>query len=83
MKYKEAKQLLRSYYRYYYLITNNADDLLIDFEKNILKSKINNLNKNDQIKILEQVEVYIKNQNLLQEIADEAFEKQLKINNNY
>lgn len=83
MKYKETKQLLRSYFRYYYLITNNADNLLINFEKNNLKCKINNLNQNDQLKILEEVKSYIENQKILQEITDEAFEKQLKFKNNY
>lgn len=79
MRYKESKAILRSYYRYYYLVTNNAADILIDFEKQILKDKTQNLSNKEKIKVLDELPNYIETQSLLQELSDNSFEKQLKL----
>lgn len=81
MRYSDTKLILRSYYRYYYLITHSADDLLIEFEKNILESKISNLNSEEKTKIINQLYDYITNQKFLQEVIDDDFEKKLKVKN--
>lgn len=74
--------LLRSFFRYHYLKSNHAIELILESEKKLIQQRLKSLNDSEVKALKDAWPLYLQKQLYLQKITDDKFEKELNLNLN-